>query len=61
MAIGLSCIIHEIKRDSRKTPTFHTPLHLTYTVIPFEFLYKILTQTAGVPTLLDVAKILPKR
>jgi len=40
----------------------HIPFHLTYTITqnPVEFLSKILTQIAGVPKLLDAAKILQK-
>ena len=51
----IHCVVSAIKRDiGQKTPFFHTPFYLTDTIAqnPFEFLFKISTQTVRVPKLL---------
>jgi len=63
LTMAVPCTVFELKRDiCRKTPIFHTPLHLTCTILknPFEFLPQILIQIVRVPELLSCAKILPK-
>jgi len=53
-----ACDLSEIKRDIVASANFSYPFHLTCTVThkPFDFLFKILMQTARLRTLLDGAK-----